>query len=566
MSSTERLAIPSPAVGLMVYDTVKHSFWCYAGSSWVEIRAGYVALLSDIDNDTRVTVDDGSDPDSIFFEVAGTEVMRLTNRTLEFVNNGESVFLGECAGENDDLSDNANTFVGYHSGRFNTTGFSNTALGYNSLLNNSTGERNTAIGQNALANNATGDRNTAIGYNALNSNYDGNRNTGVGLDANYYNQMGNDNTIIGYQAGHGNTYHSKSGNVFLGYRAGYNETGDNKLYIDNDSVSLPLVYGDFSSDSLSINGALNVEGAINIKSNTNDQQAGMIRWNDLTEDFEGYNGSSWKSFTILGGIWGNIKYSCNENSGVVASDGATDDFFGTSVSISGDYAVIGAYGKNSNQGKAFIFNRTDTGWVETDTITASDGTAGDFFGASVSISGDYAVIGAYGKNSDQGKAYIFHLTDTGWTETDTLIVPGGTTGDFFGWSVSISGDYTIIGAYGKESEKGKAYIFHRSGLNWNLKDTLEASDADLGDHFGYSVSMSEDYAIVGAPDNDNVGQSNVGRAYIFHRIDTNWVQEDYLVGPYHAGDRFGRSVSISGSFAIVAAPYVDFDGYQQGEV
>ena len=60
MTTAERTAIPQPAVGLMVYDTETNSFWCYAGSSWVEVLAGYVALLSDADNDTKVEVENTS--------------------------------------------------------------------------------------------------------------------------------------------------------------------------------------------------------------------------------------------------------------------------------------------------------------------------------------------------------------------------------------------------------------------------------------------------------------------------------------------------------------------------
>ncbi|MCP4711157.1 MAG: hypothetical protein GY869_21260, partial [Planctomycetes bacterium] len=83
-------------------------------------------------------------------------------------------------------------------------------------------------------------------------------NVGVGYRANYYNQEGSQNTIIGYRAGRSISTHNKSGNVFIGYQTGYYEHGDDKLYIDNSNTSDPLIYGDFASDTLAVNGKLGV--------------------------------------------------------------------------------------------------------------------------------------------------------------------------------------------------------------------------------------------------------------------------------------------------------------------
>ncbi|MEK7813032.1 MAG: tail fiber domain-containing protein, partial [Candidatus Desantisbacteria bacterium] len=123
----------------------------------------------------------------------------------------------------------------------NTTGFSNSSVGMNALYHNTEGHSNSAMGKSALYHNITGDNNTAIGS-----------------EANYYNQGGSNNTIIGYQAGRGVSGHIESGNVFLGYQAGYSETGSNKLYIENSSSSSPLIYGEFGSDIVTINGTLSV--------------------------------------------------------------------------------------------------------------------------------------------------------------------------------------------------------------------------------------------------------------------------------------------------------------------
>jgi hypothetical protein len=140
----------------------------------------------------------------------------------------------------------------------NTTGSYNSAFGYVSLGQNTTAWGNTAFGAGTLALSTTGSENTAVGMAALSQNTTGNKNIGIGYHAKYNNQSGISNTVIGYEAGKGASTHSKSGNVLIGYQAGYNETGDNKLYIENSNSATPLIYGNFSSDSLIVNGTLNV--------------------------------------------------------------------------------------------------------------------------------------------------------------------------------------------------------------------------------------------------------------------------------------------------------------------
>jgi phage baseplate assembly protein gpV len=166
---------------------------------------------------------------------------------------GNSVFLGSGAGTSDDNSENRNVGVGINALHTNFTGYRNTANGYNTLYTNSTGNYNTANGYQALYYN-TDSRNTALGSFALHRNTSGEHNVGIGFETNGNNQEGSYNTMIGYQAGCGGVLHDKSGNVFIGYSAGYNETGDNRLYIENSSSSIPLIWGDFTNNRIVING------------------------------------------------------------------------------------------------------------------------------------------------------------------------------------------------------------------------------------------------------------------------------------------------------------------------
>jgi len=206
---------------------------------------------------------------------------------ISITNTGNSVFIGEFAGLNDDLSDNRNVFVGRYSGTLNTTGNYNNAFGHYALTNNTTGQSNVAIGSNAMEDNQTGTANTAIGNSALyqvtSGNYNvavgnqalgggggtSNANVAVGYKALRSNQFSN-NTAIGYQAGSENLY--GTGNVFIGYQAAqnlsaYGPTASNKLYIENSNSSTPLIYGDFAADSLVINGDMTITGKVTFTNN-----------------------------------------------------------------------------------------------------------------------------------------------------------------------------------------------------------------------------------------------------------------------------------------------------------
>ena len=254
---------------------------------------------------------------------------------------------------------------------------------------------------------------------------------------------------------------------------------------------------------------------------------------------------------------------------ISAYDGAEDDLFGWSVSIDGDYVVIGSVDDDDNgsaSGSAYIFHRNGTTWTLQNKITASDGAPFDEFGNSVSISGDYAVIGALwddDNGSGSGSAYIFHRSGTSWTEHVKITASDGEAEDWFGYSVSISGDYALIGAYGdddNDSRSGSAYIFYRNGTNWTEQAKLLASDGELFDNFGYSTSISGDYAVIGAGFNgDN------GAAYIFHRSGTTWTEQAKLTASDGAAeDWFGKSVSISGDYALIGAWQDDDNGAGSG--
>jgi hypothetical protein len=200
-------------------------------------------------------------------------IARFTQKSqLEFLNNGKSVFIGEEAGENDDLSDNENIFIGYKAGNSNTSGFGNiaigyqtlyyhtntgnynTASGYQALYSNTTGDENTATGHQALHLNTTGYQNTATGSGALHQNTSGYHNTADGCQALYYNNTGYYNTATGYQALNSNTTGNSS--TAVGYQALYSNTGGG----ENTATGCEALYNNTTGQYNTANGyqALNL--------------------------------------------------------------------------------------------------------------------------------------------------------------------------------------------------------------------------------------------------------------------------------------------------------------------
>ena len=149
-------------------------------------------------------------------------------------------------------------------------------------------------------------------------------------------------------------------------------------------------------------------------------------------------------------------------------------------------------------------------------LYASDAAASDHFGTSVAIRGDYAISSSYSDDGEKGSAYIFYKSGGTWTQQTKLVASDAAGSDRFGWSVAIDGDYAIIGSERDDdpTDSGSAYIFKRSGTSWTQQSKLTASDAAATDYFGYSVGISGDYAIVGAWKED-AGGTDAGAAYIF---------------------------------------------------
>ncbi|HBG26734.1 MAG: hypothetical protein A2Y10_01310 [Planctomycetes bacterium GWF2_41_51] len=238
-------------------------------------------------------------------------------------------------------------------------------------------------------------------------------------------------------------------------------------------------------------------------------------------------------------------------------DGAAGDLFGSSVSINGQFAAIGAEQDDSAKGSVYIFKRVAGTWVKTQKLTASDGTTNNFFGRCVCISGNYLIIGADGVESYKGAAYIYYYDGTSWSLQEKIVATDRTSSDDFGCSVSMSGNFAIVGASGDDSSRGSAYIFQRDGSDWQFIQKISETNGTGSDFFSCSVGISGNLAIVGVYGDDDK-TTNAGSAIVYGFNGTSWIQGTKLMASDGAsGDNFGCSVAINGLYAIIGSYYDD---------
>jgi hypothetical protein len=257
-----------------------------------------------------------------------------------------------------------------------------------------------------------------------------------------------------------------------------------------------------------------------------------------------------------------------------------NDEFSISIGISGNYAIVGAYQEGdaggTKSGKAYIFNVTTGALIHIlDNPNPYGTSATDFFGYSVAMSGDHVIVGAIFEDDPAdaaGKAYIYNVTTGALVHSLSPSNPSG--GMWFGRSVSISGNYAIVGAIlvtdAGGINSGKAYIFNvTTGALVHTLDNPNTYGTSTNDQFGEYVGISGNYAIVGAASEDDAGGDSSGKAYIFNV--TTGVLVHTLDNPNtygtSAGDSFGECVAIDGDYAIVSASRApDANGIYAGTV
>ena len=320
------------------------------------------------------------------------------------------------------------------------------------------------------------------------------------------------------------------------------EVGDQfgfSVALDGDTIVVGVLQDDLTAGEASGTAAAGAGSAYVFSNPT----GGWVNWDGLTD-------------TAKDGLTAKL----------IAGDAAAGDEFGRSVAVDESTGTIGvgAWRDDSNKGSAYVFTKDSTGWSQAAKLTASVPLANDYFGRSVALDGDTVLIGASGRDSGKGAAYVFDKPGNGWTNTTTaantvtkLAASDGGTNDLFGVSVAIDGNTAVIGAELQEW----VYVFIKESEGWVEKAKLSSDDPDhdgRGNNFGNSVAVDGDIVVVGA---DGVDQSdavnNTGAAYAFTKPSTGWADSNdatRLTGSdAAANDKFGGAVAVDGGTAMVGA-------------
>ncbi|MCM2350015.1 MAG: fibronectin type III domain-containing protein [Bacteriovoracaceae bacterium] len=400
-----------------------------------------------------------------------------------------------------------------------------------------------------------------------------------------------------------------SGAVYIYKRTGMSWEQEAYIKASNNNSN------DFFGYSTSINGDTLAIGAIWEDSNQ------TIITNGTTASADNTNSNSGAVY-----IYNRTGLNWQQEAYIKANNNDTDDNFGNSVSISAHTLAVGVTmedsndititngtsasidNTSSNSGAVYIYKRTGSNWAQEAYIKASNNDSSDYFGYSVSLDGDHLAVGvvsedsnattitngtgasADNSNANSGAVYIYKRTGSNWAQEAYIKASNNDPGDYFGYSVSISGDTLAVAAIYERSNQttitngigasadnsnissGAVYIYKRTGSNWAQEAYIKASNNGPGDNFGYSVSISGDTLAVASIyessnqttiTNDTTASANnsnmdSGAVYIYKRTGSNWVQESYIKASNNdPSDNFGYSVSINGDTLAVSAMYED---------
>jgi hypothetical protein len=286
--------------------------------------------------------------------------------------------------------------------------------------------------------------------------------------------------------------------------------------------------------------------------------AGLMVFDTDTQSLFLYNGQNWLTVTA-----GETTAPFNRVPVPAISGG---HHFGKAVAIQGDYCLIGSgYTAQDDQGSAYMFQKTASGWIQQVKLTASDAATDRHFGGSVAVYGNYAVVGTEPIGNTTGGAYVFVRNGNTWTEQVKLTAPDGVQGDYFGKAVAITNDMIFVGAPGKDTpfytNIGAVYIYKRVGSNWNYAGVLFANSPVNNDNFGEVMAAQDNYLVVGIPQKTLTGYVTGGGAQVFFYNGTNWGYQKTLV-PISANtnSRFGSSVAISNDNIAIGQPGLTVSG------
>jgi hypothetical protein len=356
--------------------------------------------------------------------------------------------------------------------------------------------------------------------------------------------------------------------------AGNCSTTTNK--IESESLEVTVHFEDeVLNPKVAINAAsatqtLDVNGKIKVGNDSTEPLAGTMRFNTQTNDFEGFDGMKWISFTQNANgeaVWGSQTVHENYNAKRPSAITSNNEQYGRAVCVDEFSAAIGCPGKKvTTFESAGIVNTKSKfslagDWADDQVIVATDPQSFAGFGASVDIYQNFMVIGSpnydVSGHTDQGKAYVYYKFGDDWFFATTLVAPDGSPGDLFGTKVDIFENYIAISApsknIGSMADVGKVYLFEHTDSGWEYLTAVVPPTPQALDQFGLELNLTFQYLVVGAPLKDNATTLGSGAVYLYKRQVDNFIFEDEFLGDFY-GLQFGTSIATNGIDLFVGAP------------
>ena len=272
-------------------------------------------------------------------------------------------------------------------------------------------------------------------------------------------------------------------------------------------------------------------------------------------------------FEREGDAWTQVAKLRRENTG-------RNDMAGAAVGLDGGIAVVGAPGADvagTDSGTALVYERAAGGWEQVATLVPEAAQGGERFGSAVAVDGDHILVGASGNGpagEDPGSAHVFERTGEVWEEVAKLAASDGAGGDAFGDAVALANDRALVGARFADlsgSDEGAAYVFERTNTGWSEVAKVTAPEPADRDQFGHAVALAGDAALVGAPRVDRPGRDS-GAVWKFVAGSDKWAMSSRLSPEApETYDEFGSAVAAEGAVAVVGAPQ-DIPADANGEV
>ncbi len=313
---------------------------------------------------------------------------------------------------------------------------------------------------------------------------------------------------------------------------------------------------------------LDVNGKIKIGNDAAAATEGTIRYNEVMQDFEGFNGLEWKSLT-----------GSYNNAPLVNNAGAAENL-GYAVAIHGNYVVVGApvnnwvCGGGAKNGKAYIFKKTGNSWAYVQDITPTAAALGvgcnQQYGKAVAIYDNYIAVSAPNAEvngfSEAGAVFIYKLAGNSFSYLQKVTASNAATSEHFGSSLSIYGNYLAIGASGSQyvaypSAIGRAYIFSKSTNTFTEQQIVNNPTSNYNDQFGVSVGIDSTTLAIGSAYCTVGANANQGKVYMYKIAGATYNFANEIVhGVANANDNFGWSVSLNGNDLAIGCPNYDVGG------